>query len=215
MRLETTLPRRLLNKLILDVLPAALASVIGGVLFTHFQLGRAPEPPAAAPASAQMMRLLRDEHAQIANFVRAEVAKEKARVDAAEAADAAAEAKAAPRTAVAAAVEPPAVVATPRPVVTAMTAAKPAPRGKPIVITAALPLVIAQAQSSDAVKPAMAADTGSLLAKTIGLKDHVVAVTQRVVSVIGGIPSWIGSIGDHIGGQSVSPRPPADLVSAS
>lgn len=213
MRLKTALPRRLLNKLIHDVLPAALASVIGGVLFTHFQLGRAPEPPAAAPASAQMMQLLRDEHAQITNFVRAEVAKEKAQVDAA---NAAAEAKPALRPAVAAAaVEPPAAIATLRPVVTATMAAKPAPRGKPVVITAALPLVIAQAQSRDALKPAAAADASSLLAKTIGFKDHVVAVTQRVVSVIGGIPSWIGSIGDHIGGQAVSPRPPADLVSAS
>ena len=55
-----------------------------------------------------------------------------------------------------------------------------------------------------------------ILAKTVGIKDHVVAVTQRVVSAIGGIPSWIGAIGDHIGGESSgNPRPPADLVSAS
>jgi hypothetical protein len=56
----------------------------------------------------------------------------------------------------------------------------------------------------------------SLLAKTIGIKDHVVSVTQRAVSAtIGVIPTWFGSLGDRIGGEGQSPRPPANLVSAS
>ena len=58
-------------------------------------------------------------------------------------------------------------------------------------------------------------DEDSLLARTIGIRDHVIAVTQRAVSAIGGIPSWFGSIGDRIGGEDASPRPPANLVSAS
>jgi hypothetical protein len=42
-------------------------------------------------------------------------------------------------------------------------------------------------------------DDDSLLAKTMGVTDHVVAATQRAVSTIGVIPSWIGSIGDRLG----------------
>ena len=56
----------------------------------------------------------------------------------------------------------------------------------------------------------------SLLAKTIGIKDQVVSATQRAVSAtIGVIPTWFGSLGDRIGGDGQSPRPPANLVSAS
>lgn len=42
-------------------------------------------------------------------------------------------------------------------------------------------------------------DDDSLLAKTIGVTDHVVAATQRAVSTIGVIPTWIGSIGSRLG----------------
>jgi hypothetical protein len=42
-------------------------------------------------------------------------------------------------------------------------------------------------------------DDDSLLAKTMGVTDHVVAATQRAVSTIGVIPSWIGSIGNRLG----------------
>jgi hypothetical protein len=40
----------------------------------------------------------------------------------------------------------------------------------------------------------------SLLARTMGVTDHVIAATHRAVSTIGVIPSWIGSIGNRIGG---------------
>ncbi len=199
---------RFLSKLVFDILPAALASVIGGFLFTHYQLGwpSAPAAPAvqAAPASAEMMQLLRDEHALIVNFLRAQRVEEKTRLAAEDEV---------PRVAVEGAPAP--APASPRQVV-AMVAPKPAaPRRKTAVVGASLPpLVIAQAQQNETVKPA-AGNPDSLLAKTFGIKDHVVAVTQRVVSVIGGIPSWIGSIGDHIGGEGETPRPPANLVSAS
>lgn len=210
MRYEMPSLRRFVAKLVHDVLPAALASVIGGLVFTHFQLGHqlghAPERAVAAPASAEMMQLLRDEHGLILNFLKDETAKEKAQFAAAEAAP--------PSAAVA--VEPPAGIGAPRQSVVAMTVPKAAaPRSKAPVVGASLPpLVIAQAQQSEEFKPVARSDD-SLLAKTIGLKDHMIAATQRAVSAIGGIPSWIGSIGDHIGGQDASPRPPADLVSAS
>jgi hypothetical protein len=202
---DVPLLARFLAKLVLDILPAALASVIGGFLFTHYQLGRAPQPTAAAqvaPASAEMMQLVRDEHALIVNFLKAQMVAEKTKLTAEDEA---------PRAAVEA--ELARAAAGPRQAVVAMVAPKPvALHSKTPVVGASLPpLVIAQ---NETVKPA-AANPDSLVAKTIGIKDHVLSVTQRVVSVIGGIPSWIGSIGDHIGGEGETPRPPANLVSAS
>jgi hypothetical protein len=190
---------RLLTKLLHDVLPAALASLIGGLLFTHFQLARMVEPAAqVTSASAEMMQLLRDEHGLIVNFLKAEMTKEKTQLAAAQAA---------PRGV--------SDDAAPRPAVVAVAAGKPVAHGQTAVVGASLPpLVLVQAQQNESAKPA-ARDSDSLLAKTIGIKDHVVAVTQLVVSAIGGIPSWIGAIGDHLGGNGANPRPPADLVSAS
>lgn len=207
MRYETPVLKRFLTKLIHDVLPAALASVIGGFLFTHFQLGRAPEPVAAqvAPASAEMMQLLRDEHGLIVSFLEARIANEKKQLVAHDDASSGA-----------AEPQPVAGVAALRTPVVAMAAAKSNTlHGKRPIAGASLPpVLIAQAQR-DEQRESVARDQGSLLAKTIGIKDHVVAVTQRVVSTIGGIPTWIGAIGDRIGGEGTGPRPPANLVSAS
>jgi len=207
MRYEMPLLKRLLSKVVHDVLPAALASVIGGFLFTHFQLSHVPEPVAAqvAPASTEMMQLLRDEHGLIVSFLQARIADEKKQLTANES----------PGVGTAEP-QPAAAVAAPRPSVVAMAAAKSnTPHGKPPIVGASLPpLLIAQVQQDEGTKSA-ARDHDSLLAKTIGIKDHVVAVTQRVVSAIGGIPTWIGAIGDRIGGEDPSPRPPANLVSAS
>jgi len=200
--------RRLVAKLVHDVLPAALASLIGGLLFTHFQLGRMPAPVAAqvAPASPEMMQLLRDEHGLIVNYLKAQVANEKKQLAADEGT---------PR--VAAEAQPAAALAAaPRAAYVVPVAPKPpAPRGKATIVGASLPpLVVAYAPQTESVK-ADTRDEDSLLAKTIGIRDHVIAVTQRAVSAIGGIPSWFGSIGDRIGGEDASPRPPANLVSAS
>jgi hypothetical protein len=204
--LKRPLLARFLIKLV-DVLPAALASAIAGFLFTHYQSWHvaAPEPSAqVAPASAEMMQLLRDEHGLILSYLKAQRASETQRLAAEDAA---------PRVAVAAA-EPAAVAAPQKPDAAAALWAKAVSlRSKSPVTGAPLPpLVIAQAQQNPS-KPAT--DSDSLFAKTIGIKEHVVAVTHHVVSVIGGIPSWIGSIGDRIGGEGATPRPPADVVSAS
>jgi hypothetical protein len=43
-------------------------------------------------------------------------------------------------------------------------------------------------------------DEDSLLARTKGVTDHVIAATHRAVSTIGVIPTWIGSIGNRLGG---------------
>jgi hypothetical protein len=205
MRYDKPMLRRFFAKLVLDILPAALASLVGGFLLTHYGLGRATKPATqVAPASAEMMQLLRDEHGLIVNFLRAQIANEKKQLAAQDAA-----------SRVAGDAEPAAAAATHQ-VAVAMVAAKPAaPHAKAAVVGASLPpLVIAQTQPSEAARAAPE-NPDSLIAKTIGIKDHVVSVTHRVVSVIGVIPSLIGSIGDRIGGEDVSPRPPADLVSAS
>lgn len=204
--------RRLFAKLAFDVLPAALASGLCGLVFTHYQFDRAPAPAAAqaVPASPAMMQLLRDEHTLMDNFVQAEVNKERQQL----AADSAPRTGSDERLPVPAAAA--AAATTPRRVLVAAVAAKPAPSGgQTAVVGASLPpLVIARTQPEPNAQSARRTD--SLFAKTIGIKDHVVAVTQRVVSALGSLPSWIGAIGDRIGGnEGETPRPPVDLVSAS
>ena len=75
---------RFFTKLLFDIMPAALASIIGGILFTHYQMGYtgAPTPAVeqAVPASAEMIQLLRDEHAAIVDFLKAQTAAEKSRL---------------------------------------------------------------------------------------------------------------------------------------
>ena len=79
MRFTMPLLRRFFGKLIHDIMPAALASLLGGFLITHFQLNRPPEPVTVpvAHASPEMMQLLRDEHGLIGSFVKAQIANEK------------------------------------------------------------------------------------------------------------------------------------------
>ena len=59
MRYPETYVARFASKLGLDILPATTASLIGGLLFAHYGLGRVTEPAAQVePASAEMMQLL-------------------------------------------------------------------------------------------------------------------------------------------------------------
>ena len=202
--------KRFIAKLVHDVLPAALASLIGGLVFTHFQLGRTPGAVATQvlPASAEMMQMLRDEHGLILNYVKAQAAIEKKLF----AADEGTQRIAAPADAQPAV----AAAAAPRLTTVALTATKSSSmRAKAPVVGASLPAVVAaNVQQTENVKPEAGSDD-SLIARTIGIRDHVIAVTHRAVSAIGGIPSWIGSIGDRIGGEDPYPRPPADFASAS
>jgi hypothetical protein len=221
MRFTMPLLRRFFGKLVHDILPAALASLLGGFLITHFQLNRPPEPVTVpvARASPEMMQLLRDEHGLIGSFVQAQIANEKNAID--KSADekkqlrASADDSGAPAPAEA----QPSTVAAARPTaIVAVVPGKPAPaRVKPLVIGASLPTLatppVQQSENAPPPPPPAAASNDSLLAKTIGLKDNVVAVTQRAAAAIGGIPSWFGAIGDRIGGEDPNPRPPAHLIS--
>src|SRR5499427_8804261 len=74
---------RFVGKFILDIMPAALASVIGGFLFTQYQLGRTAPPPLAeqmSPASAEVLALVHDEHEAIVGYLKSQMAAEKQRL---------------------------------------------------------------------------------------------------------------------------------------
>jgi hypothetical protein len=216
---EATLLGRFVAKLVVDVLPAALASLIGAFLYTQYQFGHTAAQLAAtqqaAPASAEMMQLVRDEHAMIVDYLKAQAAAEKSRYAAEDKDDARAVADAktatvtaptttARRLAAADVAPPPVALHIKAPVIVSA----PAPR---------VPLVIAQAQNIGGTPVATAPpQSDSLLAKTLDIKDHVVHATLHAVSAIGGIPNWIASIGDHIGGgDTASPAQAQQFSSAS
>jgi len=203
MRYHETLAARWVSKLVLDILPAAAASLIGGLLFSHYGLGRATEPAAqVTPASAEMMQLLRDEHGLMVVLLNAELAREKTGLAAEDAVDQesgeilqlANTSNTPVRTSAA---------ISPKPALSRVRI--------PVAAPVSAPLVIAQVQqvgSADAAAPVPQV----LIAKTMGLRDHVVSVTHRVVSVLGGIPGWIGLVRP---GATERPPPTADAVTAS
>jgi hypothetical protein len=221
-RPEAVLLARFLGKFALDILPAALASVIGGFLFTQYQAGHAVSRTATAqvtPASAEMMAMVRDEHAMMMDYLKSQMAAEKSREAAEDAARAAAIAKAADDKAAdekAAEATPVADAAAPPRLIAVTSRAAPAHIRKPVAIAAApsAPLVIAQAdQSVNQQNPAqsdgpapsdrLARDPDSLLAKTLDFKDHVVAATRQVVGAIGNV---FASMGERIGGAAPTAR---------
>jgi hypothetical protein len=221
---------RFLAKLAFEIVPAALASVVGGILFTHYQIGYSgaakPAVVQAAPATAEMVELLRDEHAAIVDFLKGQLAAEKSRLAAEDEASARsiAEARAASlaASAAAAAVPMPAVAASRRPEPVVAAAKVAANRGK--ALTAATtsaaaphaPLVIAQVEQSSGGTPAAppTGDPQSFLAKTLDIKDRVVDATLHVIDTLGSIPSLIASRGDH-GGASNASAPPAGRLAGA
>lgn len=218
---------RFFGKFVLDILPGALASVIGGFLFTQYQFGHtaAPQPAAeqVTPASAEMMQLVRDEHAMILNYLKTQTAAEKSRLAADDKASARAEAEAKTaeaKTAEVKTAEAKLTAAGTRHLAAAAVVSKAAaarskaPAVASVVIPTHAPLAIAQAEPNDgAASPAPAAapprDPNPLLAKTLEIRDNVVDATRQAVSVIGSIPSWIASMGDRIGGAGNRPDPDA------
>jgi hypothetical protein len=194
--------KRFVGKLVVDVLPATFVSVLGGVIIAQYQLNHAtvshPATEQVTPASAEMMRLVRDEHAVIVDYLKTQMAAEKNRHAAEDAAVADARL---------AATEPPAPAAAPlpapRPIATAVMA-KPVPARTKVAAAPVLPphapLQIAQTDQPVSAAPEPAPESKSLLTRTIEIKDHVVGATLHAVSAIGGIPSWIASMGDRVGG---------------
>ncbi len=220
---------RFLGKFVLDILPAALASVIGGFLFTQYQFGHAaasrPATEQVTPASAEMIQMVRDEHAMLIDYLRAQRTAEKNRLAAEDAAKASAEADAKAAADAQAMAEKAKAEAAARHIAALAATAKPAAaRPKPPVAVAVAaapataphaPLVIAQAEQSNDAAPSdrLARDPDSLLAKTLDLKDHVVDTTRHVVSAIGDV---FASIGGHLTGtNSDAGAAPRQFSSAS
>ena len=222
--LEFPLLARFVGKFVLDILPAALASVIGGFLFTQYQLGRATPPQPAEQmsfASAEVLALVRDEHEAIIGYLKSQMAAEKNRLAAqdAETARAVADAKVAQDNeaqekalAEQNAVDIKLSAAMPaRHLASAMSAKAVLPRAKPAAMAkpiAATQVVMVQSeqnpQQNAAPTDRLARDPDSLLAKTLDLKDHVVAVTRQAVAALG---DMFTSVGEHIGGSPPSARP--------
>ena len=200
--------KRFVGKLVVDVLPATFVSVLGGVIIAQYQLNHAaasrPATEQVVPASAEMMQLVRDEHAVIVDYLKAQMAAEKNRHAAEDAADADARLAAA---------EPPAPAAAPLPApraVATVVMAKPVPARTKVATAPVLPphapLLIAQNNQAVGAAPAAdpAPESKSLLTKTLEIKDHVVGATLHVVSAIGSIPSWIASMGDRVSGSETT-----------
>ena len=220
-RQEVPLFKRLLSKLVVDVLPATVVSALGGFIITQYQFSHTVMRPATVqvvPASAEMMQLVRDEHAVIVDYLKTQLAEEKSRHAAEDAADASARAAADDQAA--ATTMPAATAATAAPVAlpparpaTTIVAAKPVTHAKvavaPTLLPPHAPLMIAQADQPLAAAPPTSApaEQKSLLTRTIEIKDHVVGATLHAVSAIGSIPSWIASMGDRIGGGDTTPTP--------
>jgi len=194
-------PVRFVGKFVLEILPAALASLIGGMLFAHYQFGQPaaarPVPEAAGPATAEMMRLLSDEHALVRDFLNAQQAAEKARI--ATAATEQARAATEPKVAEGARRR------------TAISVAKTAtPHSRTAVVAAVAPAPAPAIDQPLGTPPPPAAPAhSSLVATTLALPGHVVAATWHAVSVIGGIPSWFGHRFGGDGGVGFAERPPS------
>jgi hypothetical protein len=205
---NTPLLVRFMGKFVLEVLPAALASMIGGVLLAHYQLGHlsaaAPTVEMSAPASAEMVRLVQEEHALIRDFLLAQSAAEKHQLAADDAADAnaAADAELAAAALRRTAMAPAKPVPLPLPprarasVVAATTEAapqRPLVIAQPIEVTAPKPAPFAPPAPIAPPPPPVASDHPSLVATTLAIPGHVVGAALHAVSAIGGIPSWIGN----------------------
>ena len=239
---------RFVGKFVVDILPAALASVIGGFLFTQYQVGRTAPPRVeqASPASTEVLALVRDEHEAILGYLKSQMAAEKSRLAAqdAETAQAVADAKAAQEAAQEKAAQEKAAqekvaqekatldsdarekagaesntaeikltsAPSARRVAPSMQARVAVSRAKPVsapATAAPAPLVIAQAEPNapqndvSASTNRFASDPDSLLAKTLDLKDHVVAATRRAAAAIGDV---FTSVGERISGATPSTR---------
>jgi hypothetical protein len=236
-RKQIPLLARFASKFMMDILPAALASVIGGFLFTQYQFGRtAPPQPALeqiSPASVEVLALVRDEHAAIISYLDLQMAAEKSRLAAqdAETASAVADAKAVQDAVVqenearekadadltAAEIKLASVASNHHGAAPGAQAKIAVPRARPTdtsVAGAHAPLVIAQvekqagqnAQQNEVAPQAerLARDPESLLAKTLDLKDHVVAATWHAVTAIA---DTFASVGERIGGAAPNARP--------
>lgn len=183
---------RLLDKLVVEVLPAALASLIGGLLLVHYQFRGPTVAPAAVAgagaASPEMVQLVRHEHAVLQQLLAAQEAAQQYQMTA-DAGDAGGPATGLP-------------VAKGRGV---LSEAKPrrhrTASAAPLAVTPAPgpAAVIAQVRQI----PEAADDRPALIAGTLAATDRVVDAALQAAKAIGGIPLWIGH---RLGADSPNPQ---------
>lgn len=187
--------RRFASEFALRIAPAALASAIGGVLFTQY--GAAPPAPVAVqaqPAGEEMMRMVRDEHALLADFLREQTQAKKREIALADRAIAVAKVDAAPAKA---------PKAAPRPKAVEMAKAEPRapepPAGEP------LPL------NQPAAEPPGPSVVASLTAKA----QAAGAGAWSVMIGAARLPGRIWSAGEDLIGGATSSDAPARLTQAA
>ncbi len=229
---------RFVTKFVFDILPAALASVIGGFLFTQYHAAKPPERPAVvetvAPARMEeAMRMVRDEHSLIVDFLKgqqAAAAKRNASFDearakaAAEAREAAAREKAAREAAAREAANHDAVLRDAAEKLAALKR-RDAEQAKlkaliempkPAEVAAIepprpMPVAPAMPAANDLRPPADIPNEprrAGPIDATIGLARDI---TGKAVSTVLEIPTWIG---DRILGSPSAPAPSSRLSSA-
>jgi hypothetical protein len=180
---------RCLGKFVLEVLPAAAASVIGALVLAQYQFGHtvapAPAVERASPASVEMLQLIRDEHAAILKFLTAQRGAEEIRLASSADDSAPMDTKPAPtrREAASVTVKP----ATPRTATRRAAAVAAVPPRAPLVIAR-----LDADHNATLNKPTMS-PSNPIIARSLAIKDGVFSATWHVVSAIGGFPSWIAS----------------------
>ena len=220
---------RFLTKFVFDILPAALASVIGGFLFTQYHAARVPEPKPAVietVAPAQMeeaMRMVRDEHILIVDFLKGQQAaaekrnasfdqaRAKAAIESREAAlREAANREAAEKMAVLKRRE--AEQARLRPAIETTVAKPEVAAIEPV--RAPLPIApVSTASASNDLRPPVDVPNEPRRAGPIGATITFARdITGRAVSTVLEFPAWIGD--RLLGGVSSVPAPNGRLTSA-
>ena len=192
-------------KLVCEFLPAAAVSLIGAALLNHY--GRAPAPPptvVADPASAEMLKMAREEHARIVVLMekREEALDAADRLKAAEQAAGVAAQKAKAAQAKAAALAATAEISARK-----MAAKQPAPRPEPVALVGP-PLALSPPVAPPNVKVASVSPRGS--------DNLIVTKWRETTAAVERIPSWLRTTveraADGIASISLPKLPPVRLL---
>ena len=208
---------RFLSKLFYELLPAAVASAVGGMLFNHYARPAVATPATAiqTPASTEMMQMVRQDHAFVLDTMKKyaeaqqqaeHTAEQEARIRTAERAAmlAAREAKAAETRALAiahrAAQSSGKRLAARQPVQSSDNAAATARPGPP---------ASAAPQTQPAVEPA-AAMPASATSTVAGGENPIMAKLRNVTATVERFPLWVRSVAGWFN-DDAPPRPPLEL----
>jgi hypothetical protein len=201
---------RFYSKLFYELIPAAIASAVGGMVFNHYTKAPVVTPPVAivSPASVEMLQMVRDEHAVFVDYLKknaetrqqAELAAEQdaKRISVAE--QSAREARAAEARALTLAAH-----ATEKPE-KKVAIKQPAPHPDRAVPSEPLQLH-ATAVVTAPVQPAAAPLSAPPARNDEG---YIMAKVHSTVATVESIPSWVRSASDWFSGGT-PPRPPGEL----